>query len=159
MDNKGKTKHVGSATSIDLCSHYQTVIDDSRFWSSTDQSSQQCDGGFKHPVRFMSSKGEYLKLHEGCNSSGPIFPIGKCQSNTVTWIDGKHPNETEGPVVRSLCIHHPGYPFFGNYLPCQCQFKQNVLVQKCSNFFAYKLDGFSNCDIIRSRYCLQNTGK
>ena len=143
-------------TTENMCKDFDTVIDDSRLWTNTDPSFRQCDLDYKRSVRFMSTKGEHLQLKEGCLSSNPIFPIGRCQSDQFTWLDGRHPNmTTESPVVASVCINTARYQVIGNYSQCQCQSRQNVLLQKCSNFYVYKLDPLTRgCN----RYCLQHTG-
>ena len=138
-----------------LCNTTLTIQDDTRFWTNVEATELKCDIHYNRAVRFVSSNNTNLKLKEGCSSDGPLFPHGKCQSRAVTWLDGKHPDITNGPVGRYVCINRvTTYPFFGTFNHCNCQTKKLILVQNCSTYFAYQLDPIDDCN---GRYCLEGT--
>lgn len=140
----------------DFCSSKTTIEDDTRFWSTIEPSHSKCDAKFRQGVSFTSSEGDNLKLKEGCNIDGPVFPVGRCSSKGAMWLDGAHPGVEMGIVPRYVCIHKPnGYPSSGKYDICECTIRRPIRVQNCTTYFAYELDPVEDCI---GRYCLEHQG-
>lgn len=144
---------------LNLCAKYSTIIDDTRSITDMNPAFKQCDLKFATPVRFVSTKGEYLKLNEDCSSNNITFPIGRCNSDIVTWLNTPHPKVEDGVIAGTVCSNLLAYPHpsaFVGFTPCQCNQVKHILIQNCSTFYVYMLEPYSRCS---SRYCLQETGE
>lgn len=64
-----------------------------------------------------------------------------CGTHDPIWLDGSHPTEKEGNVVRKACIHS-----FGN--PCDEEF--NINVKNCGSYYVYYLKPTYYC---AAAYC------
>ena len=67
--------------------------------------------------------------------------MGRCGAKSPGWLNGKHPNVTEGVVTRQVC-------FSGKD---SCYWKSNIIkVKNCSGFYVYELQRIRYASF---RYC------
>ena len=130
-----------------LCGSYKTIVDDSRISTSGTLSSlrsHDCDLEYFNAVRFVTTKGESLKVKEGCT---PVDQVDRsCSSHTSNvWLKGNaNPNIT-GPQILPICIKQDigsGFPFLTSY--CDCDRTEFIFAERCQTkqgeeFFVYRL--------------------
>ncbi|XP_032880862.1 uncharacterized protein LOC116975643 [Amblyraja radiata] len=110
-----------------------TVLDQP--WRSTDCSNTQCTNGqwksdenlVEGWYRFNSSGG--WKIPE------TDVPANHCSGKRPGWLNGDHPNVTDGEVTREVCFEDVG----GDGSEERCKDKLDIKVKNCSSYFVYEL--------------------
>ena len=100
------------------------------------------DNGINGWYRFTGSAGDRLAENEPKWASG----VYRCASRAHGWLNGIHPNASEGKVYREVCFTHSGN---------KCWRKTRVKVKNCGgDFYVYLLHGFAHgLDGEYQRYC------
>ncbi|KAI8515752.1 Mucin-4 [Branchiostoma belcheri] len=93
-----------------------------------DGEQNKCDSGFETKwYRFMEPAG--FSMPEEAPPSK-----NRCGTDWPMWMDGQHPNITEGTVIRTVCAYR------GNESYNRCRYSQDIEVRACrAGFFVYKL--------------------
>lgn len=73
-------------------------------------------------------------------------PERHCGTLAPGWLHGKHPSVKDGEVTREVCYHWSN--------DC-CNWKNNITIRNCSDFYVYKLDKPPKCYL---RYCGNGKG-
>ena len=151
-----------------LCENYATIVDDSRLFSNP-STENKCDFYFKTAIRFMSSDGRNLQLKENCSKEEVDELRYYCGSAGLTFIEQLHPDVFDIPSLASVCINtfidsNPQIRVFDESIfprpDCECNYRQNILVQNCSGYYVYQLLPLSHFRLeCPARYCTEELGK
>ena len=120
------------------CYDHQNISEPRRSARSVWQSGQiaLCDIYIRYGwYRFTSFGGS--KMPES------VVPEGHCGTHDPIWLNGKHPIEEEGNVVRTVCINS-----FGLNNGCYDHFDINVT--NCGDYYVYYLKPLYYC---AAAYC------
>ncbi|PFX11434.1 Pancreatic secretory granule membrane major glycoprotein GP2 [Stylophora pistillata] len=116
--------------------NYKLLNTKDRLVENKDQSSVKCDQrdlALPDWFRFTDAEGDHIP--ESC------VPMRRCGAHSPGWLNGKHPSVQEGVVVRQVCYH---------WTDGCCQWKNNVKIRNCGNFYVYELQRPPVCAL---RYC------
>ena len=100
--------------------------------------------GIENEVRCDSSMGKrWYRFTGAAGSQMPLscVPTKHCGTHAPGWVNGSHPNTSEGIVSRQVCFHWSG--------DC-CRWSKQIRVRNCGEFFVYELGPTPAC---RLRYC------
>ena len=89
--------------------------------------------------RFMGDAGS--RMPTSC------VPTHHCGTRAPGWLNGQHPNVSEGVVVRRVCFHWSG--------GC-CAWHVDVNVKNCDGFYVYKFEALP--DVCDFRFCGNGKG-
>lgn len=147
-----------ASTISDLCTNYETIIDDSRLWTASIDRLFQCDDKYLPAVRFISKNGQNLKMKENCTTDELDRSGFNCGSTGLTWLLGEHPLKESLLTPSYVCIQKRKSPTERNKM-CSCDVKQLVWIKNCSSFFVYQFSPivFEN-EYCPARYCMQWQG-
>ena len=115
------------------CSNYTTLNDSNRAMTHNRSISYLCDANLNGWYRFNGKAG--TQMADSCVN------MYHCGTESPGWLNGTHPNLTEGAVKRQVC--------FSSFDNC-CHHSNEITVQHCGAFYVYKLEGQSHCNL---RYC------
>ena len=121
--------------------NYKLLNTKDRLVENKDQSSVKCDQrdlALPDWFRFTDAEGDHIP--ESC------VPMRRCGAHAPGWLNGKHPSVQEGVVVRQVCYH---------WTDGCCQWKNNVKIRNCGNFYVYELQRPPVCAL---RYCGDKVG-
>ncbi|XP_022804932.1 pancreatic secretory granule membrane major glycoprotein GP2-like [Stylophora pistillata] len=120
----------------DPCYFYEEIQQSGRHRDYQD-SVVKCDSVYlpakKTWRRFVGDKG--TRLPTTC------VPEGHCNADSPGWLNGEHPNVTQGVVSMKVCFHKDG--------DC-CHYHQFISVKNCGSFYSYGLVKPPACNL---RYC------
>ena len=123
--------------SFSECKNYQILSSANRrvtYRSST----KLCDNTLRPGwFRFQGDAG--IKMPTSCT------PRGGCGSYGTGWLNGTHPEESDGTVTRKACFNYPH--------SC-CRFSKNIQVRNCGGYYVYYLMR----TICTLRYCSTDWG-
>ncbi|XP_041099468.1 uncharacterized protein LOC121310232 isoform X2 [Polyodon spathula] len=123
----------------DPCHQYK-VLDEP--WRSTHfpvavPSDPKCDRDLKGWYRFLAD--ESARMPEAC------VPVYRCGTDAPMWLNGSHPLERDGIVIRQSC---------GQWNSKCCYFKTTIHVKACpGNYHVYKFQGTPGCNLA---YCTES---
>eukprot|EP00112_Aurelia_sp_Birch-Aquarium-sp1_P009532 Seg2086.2 transcript_id=Seg2086.2/GoldUCD/mRNA.D3Y31 product="Pancreatic secretory granule membrane major glycoprotein GP2" protein_id=Seg2086.2/GoldUCD/D3Y31 len=115
--------------------------------SDSSRSVLSTDGTYTHDqsingwYRFSGNAGTQMIDYEPLWQSG----VYRCKALALGWLSGKHPNESEGKVSRTVCFSYNGN---------KCWHPTTIKVKNCGNFYVYWLKGRYRLPESRyMRYC------
>lgn len=68
--------------------------------------------------------------------------VYRCKAIALGWLNGKHPELSEGKVNRTVCFKYKGD---------RCWYSMTIKIQSCDGFFVYLLKGLYSSHYMR--YC------
>ena len=107
---------------LEKCSGYTWLNETSRNERSVTGNSPICDKGLSGWYRFGGRAG--IKIATSCGSTN------RCGTHATGWMDGAHPTEADGKVIRKVCYHW-------NH-NC-CNYSNDIEVINCGKYYVYKL--------------------
>ncbi|XP_072894692.1 uncharacterized protein [Hemitrygon akajei] len=116
-----------SCTLDDPCVNY-TVLDQP--WRSTNCSQTDCTNG-----QWMGDgnlREGWYRFHSSGGWTMPetVFPEDRCSGVIPGWLNGSHPNVTEGEVTRTVCF---------TWNEDTCYWSREIKLKNCSDYFVYQL--------------------
>ncbi|PVD18852.1 hypothetical protein C0Q70_21409 [Pomacea canaliculata] len=81
------------------------------------------------------------------------IPRTHCGTQAPVWINGTHPDVTEGIVQRTSCANYGSdRPLYG---PC-CDIEIDIEIKNCGSFYVYHLSPTDSCPIRDKDVCTQD---
>ena len=133
------TVRVSLVKSSSYCSNYTALSDETRSIGYRDGTYLGCDGYIKVGwYRFMGKAGASLLDYDP-----GLQPYAyRCQTHAAGWLNGQHPNVSEGEVTRKVC--------FTWWFRGKCTWSVDIKIKNCGTYYIYRLVPLYGCYL---RYC------
>ena len=131
---------------MDGCNNYTVLSEADRAQGNIviNASNYRCDRDDLVPgwYRFQGAAGD--RMADKC------VPLNHCGSQYPGWLNGTHPESSEGVVSRRVC--YPSKFYYGYWYPSSnCCISSNIIrVKNCGAYFVYELQKPPHCNF---SYC------